>query len=278
MICLKNRTFAVSQTSSNSATSARRELWFAWKIVLLQYHKHLRSNWKHSYYGCDLLEKSYFCSITNIKNKELIALFNVVICLKNRTFAVSQTSKIRNLLRYLTLWFAWKIVLLQYHKHLTNSRSCTIPGCDLLEKSYFCSITNIEFIVEQRSIFVVICLKNRTFAVSQTSSVKGYGGKARCDLLEKSYFCSITNICSIFRLILLKVVICLKNRTFAVSQTSWPSNLEETRELWFAWKIVLLQYHKHQFFQYKTRGWRCDLLEKSYFCSITNIRAKFMSA
>ena len=42
-------------------------------------------------------------------------------------------------------------------------------GCDLLEKSYFCSITNIygiEFSVDE---LVVICLKNRTFAVSQTS-------------------------------------------------------------------------------------------------------------
>ena len=44
-------------------------------------------------------------------------------------------------------------------------------GCDLLEKSYFCSIANnlesIKFVEEE----VVICLKNRTFAVSQTTQV-----------------------------------------------------------------------------------------------------------
>ena len=41
---------------------------------------------------CDLLEKSYFCSITNIPSKEEEWQYIVVICLKNRTFAVSQTS------------------------------------------------------------------------------------------------------------------------------------------------------------------------------------------
>ena len=40
---------------------------------------------------------------------------------------------------------------------------------------------------------VVICLKNRTFAVSQTTFAIAYQGQRRCDLLEKSYFCSIAN-------------------------------------------------------------------------------------
>ena len=92
----------------------------------------------------------------------------VVICLKNRTFAVSQTSPLN--IEFITL------------------------SCDLLEKSYFCSITNIADLFNSLRCFVVICLKNRTFAVSQTSplylSLPFFG----CDLLEKSYFCSITNI------------------------------------------------------------------------------------
>ena len=41
---------------------------------------------------CDLLEKSYFCSIANNRFLKLLALALVVICLKNRTFAVSQTT------------------------------------------------------------------------------------------------------------------------------------------------------------------------------------------
>ena len=42
--------------------------------------------------GCDLLEKSYFCSIANNMNRFLKLFSVVVICLKNRTFAVSQTT------------------------------------------------------------------------------------------------------------------------------------------------------------------------------------------
>ena len=42
-------------------------------------------------------------------------------------------------------------------------------GCDLLEKSYFCSIANNITAVLSDDDLVVICLKNRTFAVSQTT-------------------------------------------------------------------------------------------------------------
>ena len=168
MICLKNRTFAVSQTSIIGGRLTSKWLWFAWKIVLLQYHKHPISS------------KLYSVS--------------VVICLKNRTFAVSQTSQRLNVRIGVMLWFAWKIVLLQYHKHLHKEQTFPHVCCDLLEKSYFCSITNITKWVIRQACRVVICLKNRTFAVSQTSD----------DVVEQHH-----------------------------------------RALWFAWKIVLLQYHKH---------------------------------
>ena len=143
MICLKNRTFAVSQTSRRLSRSLSWLLWFAWKIVLLQYHKHLVLNKCQSQWRCDLLEKSYFCSITNILICVSQKQASVVICLKNRTFAVSQTSRYVTSFLTTQLWFAWKIVLLQYHKHLFSNRNIWRRCCDLLEKSYFCSITNI---------------------------------------------------------------------------------------------------------------------------------------
>ena len=115
-----------------------------------------------------MLEKSYFCSITNIMPKIENGVERVVICLKNRTFAVSQTS---------------------YDVYVEDTQ-----GCDLLEKSYFCSITNIWGCSFPSTAAVVICLKNRTFAVSQTSGKHTRGRCCGCDLLEKSYFCSITNI------------------------------------------------------------------------------------
>ena len=67
---------------------------------------------------------------------------------------------------------------------------------------------------------VVICLKNRTFAVSQTTFNMKNNKEVSCDLLEKSYFCSIANNYKKMKVREISVVICLKNRTFAVSQTT----------------------------------------------------------
>ena len=166
---------------------------------------------------CDLLEKSYFCSIANN------FLWDSHSCL--------------------VLWFAWKIVLLQYRKQRKPRVHCRL--------------------------YVVICLKNRTFAVSQTTRFVQTYLRSCCDLLEKSYFCSIANnvhrtnitpsmLWFAWKIVLLQyrkqlvhillievtVVICLKNRTFAVSQTTLTRKTKERKGLWFAWKIVLLQYRK----------------------------------
>ena len=164
----------------------------------MQYRKQLNPNSGYFKYSCDLLEKSYFCSIANnsIPTNELE--FSVVICLKNRTFAVSQTTGVA---------FKW-----------------FYDCCDLLEKSYFCSIANNLFGMVWLRMVVVICLKNRTFAVSQTTNSGRSCAVFCCDLLEKSYFCSIANNSELKTLWQLGVVIYLKNRTFAVSQTTCHSH------------------------------------------------------
>ena len=77
----------------------------------------------------------------------------------------------------------------------------------------------------------MICLKNRTFAVSQTTSNKRVGRGNCCDLLEKSYFCSITNNTNVQQRTDITVVICLKNRTFAVSQTTFWTGILTTDKL-----------------------------------------------
>ena len=246
------------------------ELWFAWKIVLLQYRKQLHYISFAIQWRCDLLEKSYFCSIANNKQHNRHGGFRVVICLKNRTFAVSQTTEFCTQEDVQGLWFAWKIVLLQYRKQ---------PKHGALKKNW-----------------VVICLKNRTFAVSQTTHIRASVGfwvlwfawkivllqyrkqpavlfvltGKRCDLLEKSYFCSIANNIPTDVDNLTFVVICLKNRTFAVSQTTRAFGKTTKTALWFAWKIVLLQYRKQQMPFRLCPHAGCDLLEKSYFCSIAN--------
>ena len=168
------------------------------------------------------------------------------------------------------LWFAWKIVLLQYRKQLAVHSRWQAKGCDLLEKSYFCSIANNFARKGVRGAVVVICLKNRTFAVSQTTGFLSALYVFCCDLLEKSYFCSIANNAIRNVEASTAVVICLKNRTFAVSQTTSPLGGVNATLLWFAWKIVLLQYRKQPEDASMSPSPGCDLLEKSYFCSIAN--------
>ena len=218
MICLKTRTFAVSQTTI--------------QVV------------RRGYYSCDLLENSYFCSIANNTNTAHERKRRVVICLKTRTFAVSQTTRV------------------------SFARTCL--GCDLLENSYFCSIANNRNYAMVLALFVVICLKTRTFAVSQTTldwtfalpvelwfawklvllqyrkqlSTRVELYRLGCDLLENSYFCSIAN--------------------------NSPLHMFIHLMLWFAWKLVLLQYRKQPEFGSYSNQLGCDLLENSYFCSIAN--------
>ena len=195
-------------------------------------------------WSCDLLEKSYFCSIANNKPP------NPQICQK--------------------LWFAWKIVLLQYRKQHVNDWVNLQSSCDLLEKSYFCSIANNKVARARLYCIVVICLKNRTFAVSQTTPPTKLSTTAWLWFAWKIVLLQYRKQLFSRGVTILPVVICLKNRTFAVSQTTSAKRNIAYRLLWFAWKIVLLQYRKQPFHGSYRLESSCDLLEKSYFCSIAN--------
>ena len=142
--------------------------------------------------------------------------------------------------------------------------------CDLLENSYLCGISNNAPVLQQPIVEVVICLKIRTFVVSATTfriinlypfwlwfawkfvplwyqqqlEVQSQESNYRCDLLENSYLCGISNNTMVKENTLRCVVICLKIRTFVVSATT-PS-----------------------FVKGEERG--CDLLENSYLCGISN--------
>ena len=105
---------------------------------------------------------------------------------------------------------------------LTSTSLC---GCDLLEKSYLCGVNNNLNLHCNRTTTVVICLKNRTFVVSITTYDELSMIKDSCDLLEKSYLCGVNNNTLRICLISLKVVICLKNRTFVVSITTVVSSV-----------------------------------------------------
>ena len=66
--------------------------------------------------SCDLLENSYLCGISNNRIHSRNCYNTVVICLKIRTFVVSATT----------------------YKYFF----CFEYGCDLLENSYLCGISN----------------------------------------------------------------------------------------------------------------------------------------
>ena len=77
----------------------------------------------------------------------------VVICLKIRTFVVSATTQKDNVV--------------------------PTTGCDLLENSYLCGISNNKFRMTLTVYLVVICLKIRTFVVSATTKILFQRGEAK---------------------------------------------------------------------------------------------------
>ena len=93
-------------------------------------------------------------------------------------------------------------------------------GCDLLEKSYLCGISNNHNPGTPSAIPVVICLKSLTFVVSVTTFSLFWIRRPRCDLLEKSYLCGISNNLTRYLSSGCLVVICLKSLTFVVSVTT----------------------------------------------------------
>ena len=142
----------------------------------------------------------------------------------------------------------------------------------------------------------MICLKIRTFVVSATTESIRYFTfdmlwfawkfvplwyqqqlifvliipQKCCDLLENSYLCGISNNLHKHFSPIPIVVICLKIRTFVVSATTPVYEVRSWYVLWFAWKFVPLWYQQQHQSEATRRINRCDLLENSYLCGISN--------
>ena len=142
VICLKIRTFVVSATTSTNHLTDTSWLWFAWKFVPLWYQQQRNCGHTHIAYRCDLLENSYLCGISNNFLLKFVELNFVVICLKIRTFVVSATTFFIFSITLIKLWFAWKFVPLWYQQQRSIYNVLLIHGCDLLENSYLCGISN----------------------------------------------------------------------------------------------------------------------------------------
>ena len=220
MICLKIRTFVVSATTGYCKILFHKGLWFAWKFVPLWYQQQLNFGRWHFETGCDLLENSYLCGISNNNRRSTTCCISVVICLKIRTFVVSATTYDTLYNESATLWFAWKFVPLWYQQQQTATASIKTNSCDLLENSYLCGISNNLALPSHCPLHVVICLKIRTFVVSATTYLLEFNCKALLWFAWK--FVPLWYQQQLIQWIIYQsmVVICLKIRTFVVSATT----------------------------------------------------------
>ena len=193
MICLKIRTFVVSATTKSAEAGEKPSLWFAWKFVPLWYQQQLNTSIKKRIKCCDLLENSYLCGISNNTNCE-DRLSKLSCDLLENSYLCGISNNPGYALSFNTgLWFAWKFVPLWYQQQRKSAEAGEKPCCDLLENSYLCGISNNAKNGILLFHLVVICLKIRTFVVSATTFRIIFLKHLRCDLLENSYLCGISN-------------------------------------------------------------------------------------
>ena len=193
MICLKIRTFVVSATTSSPNTLPWFKLWFAWKFVPLWYQQQPESDAYVPFFGCDLLENSYLCGISNNSMVIRILIHPVVICLKIRTFVVSATTVMFGSRYSAWLWFAWKFVPLWYQQQQTAGFLQVSECCDLLENSYLCGISNNQYINQMYSAELWFAWKFVPLWYQQQHTRLLLSKSRGCDLLENSYLCGISN-------------------------------------------------------------------------------------
>ena len=167
VICLKIRTFVVSATTVWYIISYEEMLWFAWKFVPLWYQQQLL-------YG-------------------MRSVVEVVICLKIRTFVVSATTASLHQRWTHRLWFAWKFVPLWYQQQHKLQAPLTTTGCDLLENSYLCGISNNYLQIAHTLNRLWFAWKFVPLWYQQQPDLLINGVSCSCDLLENSYLCGVSN-------------------------------------------------------------------------------------
>ena len=145
-----------------------------------------------------------------------------------------------------------------------------MQGCDLLENSYLCGISNNNARALDIRARVWFAWKFVPLWYQQQQHNEEQGHKSCCDLLENSYLCGISNNCHYTNISITHVVICLKIRTFVVSATTLTLEWQVSVRLWFAWKFVPLWYQQQLYPHIIHVCTSCDLLENSYLCGISN--------
>ena len=116
----------------------------------------------------------------------------------------------------------------------------TSNGCDLLKIHYLCGDKYNPAPLSKDLIYVVICSKFITFAVTNTTNSIKLRSRLRCDLLKIHYLCGDKYNFNENSPTSALVVICSKFITFAVTNTTFNR-----------WQVIEI---------------RCDLLKIHYLC------------
>ena len=143
VICFQICTFEPLETAYLSVNGLPILLWFAFKFVPLNHWKQPNSISDASDNGCDLLSNLYLWTIGNSASTEII--------------------------RTLTLWFAFKFVPLNHWKQPLHLRPINVIGCDLLSNLYLWTIGNSQVRWQVPGVVVVICFQICTFEPLETA-------------------------------------------------------------------------------------------------------------
>jgi len=221
-------------------------LWFAYKTVSLTYRTQRYHFLKCRTCCCDLLTKLYLWHIGHNLGDDLQGEVGVVICLQNCIFDISDTTITEKYSKAIALWFAYKTVSLTYRTQQKIKYTKRQQRCDLLTKLYLWHIGHNWKIWYWLFAFVVICLQNCIFDISDTTeqyarrcvqplwfAYKTVSLTYRtqlcgllpnhllcCDLLTKLYLWHIGHNETLNQFGIIRVVICLQNCIFDISDTT----------------------------------------------------------
>ena len=194
VICSKFITFAVTKTTIRPVRVSKAELWFAQNSLPLRWQRQLQpfDRPRHAVVicskfitfavtkttipapttptpSCDLLKIHYLCGDKDNYNINHNKPWQVVICSKFITFAVTKTTRLTTTSNNKLLWFAQNSLPLRWQRQLWKTKDEMTSRCDLLKIHYLCGDKDNHDCRQVKSGRVVICSKFITFAVTKTT-------------------------------------------------------------------------------------------------------------
>ena len=170
---------------------------------------------------CDLLKIHYLCGDKDNVYRLLEHFTLVVICSKFITFAVTKTTRTHCLAIPGELWFAQNSLPLRWQRQHSSDNLAMFTCCDLLKIHYLCGDKDNCCKSFSYYLFVVICSKFITFAVTKTTFRSTDYQSVVLWFAQNSLPLRWQRQLSCQRNCHASVVICSKFITFAVTKTTF---------------------------------------------------------